>query len=82
MINVILTITGVILGWVYLRFYQQKGKGAKGDLRDGFAFATFFPEPLQYVCFSTCVMMNLNINTSLLCAHESSKNEVHNGSQK
>jgi hypothetical protein len=57
LINVILTITGVILGWVYLRFYQQKGKGAKGDLRDGFAFATFFPEPLQYVCFSTCVIV-------------------------
>ena len=49
LINVILTITGVLVGWVYLRFYQQKGKGAKGDLRDGFAFATFFPEPLQYV---------------------------------
>ncbi|CAB3991222.1 transmembrane 115-like [Paramuricea clavata] len=47
LINVILTISGVILGWIYLRFYQQKGKGAKGDLRDGFAFSTFFPEPLQ-----------------------------------
>ena len=47
LINVILTISGVLVGWVYLRFYQPKGKGAKGDLRDGFAFATFFPEPLQ-----------------------------------
>ena len=49
LINVILTITGVILGWIYLRFYQHKGKAAKGDLRDGFAFSTFFPEPVQYV---------------------------------
>ena len=59
LINVILTITGVLVGWVYLRFYQQKGKGAKGDLRDGFAFATFFPKPLQYVFSSHFISSKL-----------------------
>ena len=54
--------TGLIVSWVYLRFYQvvlkteglkseQKiqvhSNGSKGDLADSFAFSTLFPNVLQ-----------------------------------
>ena len=39
--------SGVWVSWIYLRFYQPH-KGVKGDLSDPFAFATFFPEQMQY----------------------------------
>ncbi|EGC37228.1 hypothetical protein DICPUDRAFT_97329 [Dictyostelium purpureum] len=41
-----LVLFGVLVAWVYLRFYQLKG-GVKGDLNESFSFATFFPEPIQ-----------------------------------
>ena len=40
---------GFINGWIYLRFFQLKANESKGDLSDGFAFATFFPEAIQYI---------------------------------
>ena len=54
--------TGLIVSWVYLRFYQVVLKtrrleseqliqvhsnGSKGDLADSFAFSTLFPNVLQ-----------------------------------
>ena len=42
---------GVVIGWTYLRFYQSHGKGMRGDMGEGFAFATLLPKPLRYVCF-------------------------------
>eukprot|EP01113_Clastostelium_recurvatum_P016306 TRINITY_DN1929_c0_g1_i1.p1 TRINITY_DN1929_c0_g1~~TRINITY_DN1929_c0_g1_i1.p1 ORF type:complete len:351 (-),score=63.07 TRINITY_DN1929_c0_g1_i1:939-1943(-) len=40
------TICGMVVSWCYLRFYQRKGD-VRGDLNESFAFATFFPEPVQ-----------------------------------
>jgi hypothetical protein len=42
-----LVLSGIIISWVYLRFYQKKEQGSRGDMSEGFAFATFFPEPIQ-----------------------------------
>lgn len=39
--------TGLIISWIYLRFYQVHSNGSKGDLADSFAFATLFPNVLQ-----------------------------------
>jgi len=39
--------TGLIVSWIYLRFYQVHSNGSKGDLADSFAFATLFPNVLQ-----------------------------------
>jgi len=39
--------TGLVVAWVYLRFYQVHSNGAKGDQADSFAFATLFPNVLQ-----------------------------------
>jgi len=39
--------TGLIVSWLYLRFYQVHSNGSKGDLADSFAFATLFPNVLQ-----------------------------------
>merc|ERR1711990_1429631 len=39
--------TGLIVSWVYLRFYQVHSNGSKGDLADSFAFSTLFPNVLQ-----------------------------------
>jgi len=39
--------TGLVVSWVYLRFYQVHSNGSKGDTADSFAFATLFPNVLQ-----------------------------------
>ncbi|XP_050305171.1 transmembrane protein 115 [Anthonomus grandis grandis] len=37
---------GMIISWVYLRFYQ-KHSGSRGDMADYFTFASFFPNVIQ-----------------------------------
>merc|ERR1712029_825792 len=39
--------TGLIVSWVYLRFYQVHSNGSKGDTAESFSFATLFPNVLQ-----------------------------------
>jgi len=39
--------SGLVISWVYLRFYQLHANGSRGDTADGFAFATFFPNVIQ-----------------------------------
>ncbi|KAK6634802.1 hypothetical protein RUM44_000049 [Polyplax serrata] len=40
-------MSGLIVSWIYLRFYQRHSNGTKGDLADNFTFASFFPNVLQ-----------------------------------
>ncbi|XP_014679276.1 PREDICTED: transmembrane protein 115-like [Priapulus caudatus] len=40
---------GLAASWVYLRFYQRHGNGTRGDMADGFTFASFFPNVIQPV---------------------------------
>ena len=42
-----LAVTGTFTAWIYLRFYQKKEQDTRGDMAESFAFATFFPEPIQ-----------------------------------
>ena len=42
-----LVLSGSAVSWTYLRFYQKKEQGSRGDMSEGFAFATFFPECIQ-----------------------------------
>lgn len=42
-----LVISGTCFSWTYLRFYQKKDQGSRGDMSETFAFATFFPEFIQ-----------------------------------
>jgi len=44
-----LAVMGTLTSWIYLRFYQKKEQDSRGDMSEGFAFATFFPEPIQSV---------------------------------
>ena len=39
----VMVACGIIIGWVYLRFYQSHGKGIRGDMRENFEVATLFP---------------------------------------
>jgi len=39
--------TGLIVSWIYLRFYQVHSNGTRGDMADSFAFSTLFPNVLQ-----------------------------------
>jgi len=39
--------TGLIVSWIYLRFYQVHSNGSKGDMAESFAFSTLFPNVLQ-----------------------------------
>lgn len=43
--NVVFVLTGVQIGWTYLRFYQRREFG-RGEPSDAFAFRTLFPNPL------------------------------------
>jgi len=43
---VLLGLNGIIVAWVYLRFYQSHSKG-RGDQAAHFAFKTFFPKPMH-----------------------------------
>ncbi|CAG9761071.1 unnamed protein product [Ceutorhynchus assimilis] len=38
---------GMIVSWVYLRFYQKHTSGSRGDMADYFTFASFFPNVIQ-----------------------------------
>lgn len=38
---------GILVSWVYLRFYQRHGNGKRGDTSSDFAFVTFFPHVLH-----------------------------------
>lgn len=42
-----LSLSGTSIAWIYLRFYQKKDQGGRGDMSESFAFATFFPEMFQ-----------------------------------
>lgn len=43
-----LIITGLMVSWVYLRFYQkQANSDVRGDMSDSFNFASFFPEVIR-----------------------------------
>eukprot|EP00088_Acartia_fossae_P021424 TRINITY_DN22882_c0_g1_i1.p1 TRINITY_DN22882_c0_g1~~TRINITY_DN22882_c0_g1_i1.p1 ORF type:complete len:361 (-),score=22.62 TRINITY_DN22882_c0_g1_i1:49-1131(-) len=39
--------TGLVVSWIYLRFYQVHSNGSRGDMADSFAFATLFPNVIQ-----------------------------------
>ncbi|BFZ10529.1 hypothetical protein BsWGS_13568 [Bradybaena similaris] len=40
-------VSGLVISWVYLRFYQKQSDGNRGDMADNFSFASFFPSQLQ-----------------------------------
>lgn len=44
---VLYVLSGFYSAWVYLRFYQSKDAGVRGDASNAFAFATLFPHPLR-----------------------------------
>ena len=39
--HLILFLSGLVVSWVYLRFYQRHKDGSKGDFASGFSFAKF-----------------------------------------
>merc|ERR1712223_1827186 len=39
--------SGLVISWIYLRFYQMHANGSRGDTADGFAFASFFPNVIH-----------------------------------
>ena len=34
-------MSGVVIGWLYLRFYQRHSNGTRGDMADNFTFARY-----------------------------------------
>ncbi|XP_047135158.1 transmembrane protein 115 [Hydra vulgaris] len=39
---------GIIVGWSYLRFYQPRGRGMRGDMSESFEFASLLPPFLRF----------------------------------
>lgn len=48
---------GLLVSWVYLRYYQKHSNGNRGDTEDNFSFVSFFPNAVQPVIaiFSNCL---------------------------
>ncbi|KAK9679148.1 Eukaryotic integral membrane protein (DUF1751) [Popillia japonica] len=40
-------LSGLLISWIYLRFYQWHSNGSRGDMADYFTFASFFPNVIQ-----------------------------------
>uniref|UniRef100_T1IMS9 Transmembrane protein 115 n=1 Tax=Strigamia maritima TaxID=126957 RepID=T1IMS9_STRMM len=40
-------LSGVLVSWLYLRFFQPHSNGSSGDIAESFTFASFFPNVLQ-----------------------------------
>ena len=54
--------SGLVISWIYLRFYQLHANGTRGDTSDSFAFASFFPNVLQppiNACFGLLVRLQI-----------------------
>lgn len=54
--------SGLIISWIYLRYYQLHANGSRGDSADSFSFASFFPNVLQppiNACFSLLVRLKI-----------------------
>ena len=54
--------SGLVISWIYLRFYQLHANGTRGDTSDSFAFASFFPNVLQppiNACFGLLVKLQV-----------------------
>ncbi|XP_076448092.1 transmembrane protein 115-like [Babylonia areolata] len=55
---------GIVISWVYLRFYQKHTNGNRGDMGDSFSFSSFFPnqlQPLMAVVSSTVFNMLIRV---------------------
>ncbi|XP_074604613.1 transmembrane protein 115 [Brevipalpus obovatus] len=44
---VLMFLYGLIISWIYLRFIQNHPNGHRGDLSEGFSFASFFPNIIK-----------------------------------
>ena len=58
--------SGLLVSWIYLRFYQIHANGSRGDFADNFAFHTFFPNVIQPPIALLCnaiftIMVNIKI---------------------
>ncbi|CAH8558143.1 unnamed protein product [Heterobilharzia americana] len=45
-VSLSLFVTGILIAWTYLRFFQRHSSGMHGDVNDSFTFAGFFPNHL------------------------------------
>ncbi|XP_044753705.1 transmembrane protein 115 [Coccinella septempunctata] len=43
----VMFLSGLIVSWIYLRFYQKHSNGTRGDMADCFTFASFLPNVIQ-----------------------------------
>ncbi|PVU89812.1 hypothetical protein BB559_004924 [Furculomyces boomerangus] len=62
--SILLLHFGIIISWVYLRFYKKNGD-FRGDLSETFSFASFFPEFIQ----PTARMVSHNVYQLALKLH-------------
>ncbi|XP_065916649.1 transmembrane protein 115-like [Dysidea avara] len=63
---VIMSSTYIVVSWVFLRFYQTKSDGSRGDMADSFSFASFFPEAVQpLVSVASGSVFHLLVMTSI-----------------
>ncbi|XP_031628092.1 transmembrane protein 115 [Contarinia nasturtii] len=71
-------ISGLIVSWIYLRFYQLHANGNRGDGSESFTFASFFPTILQ-PAISALVnpLHNLFLRIGIVKPHAVLRNSAH-----
>jgi hypothetical protein len=72
------TVTGIVVSWVYLRYFCAHGDGLIGDARVEFEFLNMFPEPLRTALRPIEKMGRVTVKPVLLqmgaiCSGKSSK---------
>lgn len=60
--------TGVVIGWLYLRFYQRHNNGSRGDMADNFTFARyiFFSDRVTWFKFSVNFCFHISFFPTVL----------------
>jgi len=48
-------VSGVLVSWLYLRFYQRHSNGTRGDMNENFTFARYHSRSWHQLLFSSSV---------------------------
>lgn len=69
--------SGLIVSWVYLRFYQRHPNGSRGDSSESFTFSSFFPNVLQpFVSILVNPVYRLNVRMGIIKALSGSRSNA------
>jgi hypothetical protein len=75
----LLAFNGVMVSWIYLRFFEKQESGHRGDMSVEFSFATFFPELLHPIVSSLGDFVFKILVRLKICGSYSKTYEINSG---